>query len=51
MLKRIAARHSYRGTYETTPVPREDLVKIMEAGHQPATVSRSMALPLSHCSR
>ena len=25
-------RHSYRGEYESTPVPREDLVKIMEAG-------------------
>lgn len=25
-------RHSYRGEYENTPVPREDLVKIMEAG-------------------
>ena len=25
-------RRSYRGEYESTPVPREDLVKIMEAG-------------------
>lgn len=25
-------RHSYRGEYESTPVSREDLVKIMEAG-------------------
>ncbi len=25
-------RHSYRGEYESTPVPREDLIKIMEAG-------------------
>jgi nitroreductase len=28
----IAARHSYRGTYHNTPVPREHLVKILEAG-------------------
>lgn len=28
----ISDRHSYRGKYETTLVPREDLVKIMEAG-------------------
>jgi nitroreductase len=28
----IAARHSYRGTYQNTPVPREHLVKILEAG-------------------
>lgn len=25
-------RHSYRGTFEPTAVPREDLIKIMEAG-------------------
>lgn len=28
----INARHSYRGKYKDTPVPREDLIKIMEAG-------------------
>lgn len=28
----INNRHSYRGRYESTPVPREDLIKIMEAG-------------------
>ncbi|SFC64498.1 nitroreductase family protein [Ruminococcus albus] len=28
----ISARHSYRGKFEDTPVPQEDLVKIMEAG-------------------
>ena len=28
----ISARHSYRGKYKSTPVPREDLVKIMQAG-------------------
>ncbi len=28
----IFARHSYRGTYKPDFVPREDLVKIMEAG-------------------
>ena len=28
----IETRHSYRGKYKNTPVPREDLVKIMQAG-------------------
>ena len=28
----INNRHSYRGEYEATPVPREDLIKIMQAG-------------------
>jgi len=28
----ISARHSYRGKYKNTPVPREDLIKIMQAG-------------------
>jgi len=28
----IKARTSYRGGFENTPVPREDLIKIMEAG-------------------
>ena len=28
----IASRHSYRGTYTDAPVPREDLIKIMQAG-------------------
>ena len=32
LLDLINSRHSYRGEYENTPVPREDLVKIMEAG-------------------
>lgn len=32
VLEAIERRHSYRGTFENTPVPREDLVKIMEAG-------------------
>ena len=31
-LETIFARHSYRGKYIPTPVPREDLRKIMEAG-------------------
>ncbi|MBQ6653968.1 MAG: nitroreductase family protein [Erysipelotrichaceae bacterium] len=31
-LETIFSRHSYRGRYESTPVPREDLKKIMEAG-------------------
>ena len=28
----IISRHSYRGKYKSTPVPREDLTKIMQAG-------------------
>ena len=32
VLDLINRRHSYRGEYESTPVPREDLVKIMQAG-------------------
>ena len=32
ILEAIRRRHSYRGKYAATPVPREDLVKIMEAG-------------------
>jgi len=28
----INNRHSYRGKFKSTPVPREDLVKIMQAG-------------------
>lgn len=31
-LELIFSRRSYRGRYEPTPVPREDLTKIMEAG-------------------
>lgn len=31
-LEAIMTRHSYRGKYQSTPVPREDLVKIMQAG-------------------
>ncbi|SEK85000.1 nitroreductase family protein [Ruminococcus albus] len=32
VIEAISARHSYRGKFKDTPVPREDLVKIMEAG-------------------
>ena len=32
ILELMKNRHSYRGKYESTPVPREDLVQIMEAG-------------------
>ena len=32
ILDLIQSRHSYRGKYKPAPVPREDLVKIMEAG-------------------
>jgi len=31
-LKAITERYSYRGTYENTPIPREILKQIMEAG-------------------
>ncbi len=31
-LKLIAARHSYRGRFSPEPVPRRDLIVIMEAG-------------------
>ena len=31
-LEAIKARTSYRGRYKNTPVPREDLISIMEAG-------------------
>lgn len=31
-IDRILTRRSYRGKYLPTPVPREDLIKIMEAG-------------------
>lgn len=31
-LETIAARYSYRGAYKDTPVPREDLLKILQAG-------------------
>lgn len=33
-LEAIKNRTSYRGTFKSTPVPREDLIKIMEAGLQ-----------------
>ncbi len=32
ILNIISSRHSYRGKYMDIPVPREDLVRIMEAG-------------------
>lgn len=32
VLQAIHSRHSYRGKFLSTPVPREDLIKIMEAG-------------------
>jgi len=32
-LEAIAARRSYRGKYLSTPVPKEHLIKIMEAGY------------------
>lgn len=31
-LETIRNRHSYRGKYKSTPVPREDLITIMQAG-------------------
>ncbi|MCR5826506.1 MAG: nitroreductase family protein [Oscillospiraceae bacterium] len=32
VLDAIFSRHSYRGRYRQTPVPREDLMKILQAG-------------------
>ena len=32
VLEAINARHSYRGRYKDVPVPREDLIRIMETG-------------------
>ena len=32
ILDLINSRHSYRGEYENTPIPKEDLIKIMQAG-------------------
>ena len=32
VVEAIQCRHSYRGKYKNTPVPREDLTRIMEAG-------------------
>ncbi len=32
LFEAFAARHSYRGAFKNTPVPREDLKKIVEAG-------------------
>ena len=32
VIEAIHNRHSYRGKYKKTPVPREDLIKIMQAG-------------------
>ena len=32
VLEAIHSRHSYRGTYRDIPVPREDLITIMQAG-------------------
>ena len=31
-LDAINSRHSYRGEYENTSIPKEDLIKIMKAG-------------------
>lgn len=32
VIETILSRHSYRGKYKSTPVPREDLITIMKAG-------------------
>ena len=44
-LDAIKARHSYRGKYLPTAIPREDLVAIMEAGLAalPAAIPRPQA--------
>ena len=41
-LDTIRSRHSYRGKYLSTPVPREDLITIMQAG---------LDAPSGRCSR
>ena len=33
-LETIRSRHSYRGKYKSTPVPREDLITIMWANER-----------------
>ncbi len=44
-LEAIMKRYSYRGKYKSTPVPREDLVTIMEADwrHRPVVTSKPQA--------
>ena len=32
VIEAISKRHSYRGRFKSDPVPREDLIKIMQAG-------------------
>ena len=32
VIEAIHYRHSYRGKYKDIPVPKEDLIKIMQAG-------------------
>lgn len=32
VIEAIQSRHSYRGEYKSTPVPRQDLITIMQAG-------------------
>lgn len=32
VIEAIQKRHSYRGRYKSVPVPKDDLIKIMEAG-------------------
>ena len=39
----VMARHSYRGEFEPTPVPREDLVKICQAGIHAPTAGHSQS--------
>jgi nitroreductase len=34
LFEAIAKRHSYRGTFREVPIPREDLLKIVQAGVQ-----------------
>ena len=32
VLEAISKRHSYRGKFKSDPIPKEDLIKIMQAG-------------------
>ena len=44
-LDAILSRTSYRGKYDPTPVPREHLQQLLEAGlpHRPAATNRPRA--------
>lgn len=39
LIELILNRHSYRGKYKATPVPKEDLALIMATRRRPADIS------------